>query len=190
MRFILAIIIHHRVSLSFDFLSSPPAAGAAAAARSSSSTQKSIPCSCYFLLSSQPFIPFVAQGQFVSNDFWSPSSFSSEQNCPQSTRPPADFPSQMQPNQTLTCHWQGRSLTYANPPHPVAAKSLLLLQHPTKTHFLGPAVPTTPPHLIHSRATLRSVTISTGCSADSLTLYTPSLTLAPCLVLAASAANG
>ena len=63
-----------------------------------------------------------------------------------------------------------------------AAISLLL--HPTKTHFLGPAVPTTPSHLIHSRATL-SVTISTDCVYSQLshTLHS-GLTLAPWFMLA------
>ena len=145
-------------------------------------------------LSSLPFIPFFAYNLFVANNFWWTSSFSCNKTvqCPPSAH-------------LLLFHFKckptlrpatGKGVTNLFQPSPycyiVAATKLLLhhccyivavtslLLHPTKTHFLRPPVPTTPSHLIHSRATL-SVTISTDCCVYSQLSHTlhSGLTLAP-----------
>ena len=122
-------------------------------------------------LSSQPFIPFVANNLFVSNYFWWTSSFSSCKTVHHPTTCCFSISNATQPSDLPLARG---SLTYSNPHlaatslllhgccYIVAVTSLLLhrccyivavtslLLHPTKTHFLGPAIPTTPSHLIHS----------------------------------------
>ena len=169
MKFIHIIIIHHCVARSVAFLSF----SAAAAAKSSSSTQKSIPAFCTSFIHPSCCLESVCLKLFLEQISFISLSWKSVH------RPPAAFPSPMQA-EPLTCHWQGGVTNLIQPCCYIVATLLLLhcccsivaATDPTKTHFLRPALPTTPSHLIHSRATLRSVTISTDCVANSLTLCT------------------
>ena len=114
---------------------------------------------------------------FVLNYFWWTSSFCSFKTVHHPTTCCFSISNASQPSD-LPLAWGVTNLFQPSPCCYIVAATKLLL-HPTKTHFLRPAVPTTPSHLIHSRATL-SVTISTDCVYSQLshTLHS-GLTLAP-----------